>query len=237
MAVAGRVAVAKNTGHFSIESLRKLREMMVVEEFDKGSSIYWEAETNEKLYFLLKGKVKLTKINEEGKELTMYCFFSGDMFGEYPSENSYLNSYTAQTMEKSEIGVLRRCDIDKLLKESGELALEFSYWLSQTHRHTQLKLRDLLLYGKSGALASTLIRISNTYGIYEENKVKITKKFTNLELAELIGATRETVNRLLASFKQDGLIQYKKGRIEILDLAGLKEVNQCEECPVEICRL
>ncbi|UJL46696.1 Crp/Fnr family transcriptional regulator [Virgibacillus sp. NKC19-16] len=226
-----------NTGHFSVDSFNKFREMMVVEEYDKGSRVYWEAEENEKLYFLLKGKVNLTKINEEGKELTMYCFFSGDMFGEYPSERSHLSSYTAQTMEKSEIGVMQRCDIEKLFKESGDLALEFSYWLSQTHRHTQLKLRDLLLYGKNGALASTLIRIANTYGIHEGNKIKITNKFTNMELAALIGATRETVNRILTAFRQDDLIQYKKGRIEILDLAGLKEVNQCEECPVEICRL
>ncbi|WP_373894850.1 Crp/Fnr family transcriptional regulator [Virgibacillus natechei] len=237
MALVDQVAVARNTGHFSSGSIRKLREMMVVEEFDKGSHVYWEAETNEKLFFLLNGKVKLTKLNEEGKGLTMYCFFSGDMFGEYSSERSHLSSYTAQTMEKSEIGVMKRCDIEKLLKEPGDLALEFSYWLSQTNRYTQLKLRDLLLYGKNGALASTLIRISNTYGIHEENKIKISNKFTNTDLAELIGATRETVNRILAAFRQDDLIQYRKGRIEILDMAGLKEVNQCEECPVEICRL
>ena len=100
-----------------------------------------------------------------------------------------------------------------------------------------MKLRDLLLYGKNGALAAILIRISNTYGINKNDKIVISKRFTNIELAKLIGATRETVSRLLTGFKQDGLIHYNYGNIEILNVNGLKEINQCENCPLEICRL
>ncbi|GAB3060171.1 Crp/Fnr family transcriptional regulator [Virgibacillus ainsalahensis] len=237
MGLVNQLIVERNTEHFSTEGLDKLRENMAVRSFDEGSKIYWEGDNSEEIYYLMQGKVKLTKLNEDGKELTMYHYFSGDLFGEYPSMNSQMCSFTAQTTEESIIGVIQQRDVDELVREFGYLALELTQWMSQMQRYTQMKLRDLLLYGKNGALASTLIRISNTYGSEERNKINITRKFTNIELAKLIGATRETVNRLLADFKQNGLISYEQGRIEILNMDGLKSINQCEGCPAEICRL
>lgn len=72
--------------------------------------------------------------------------------------------------------------------------------MGQMHRVTQSKFRDLMLFGNPGALCSTLIRLSNTSGEESGRHILISKKLTNSELGELIGATRESVNRLFLTF-------------------------------------
>src|SRR5699024_3682676 len=115
--------------------------------------------------------------------------------------------------------------------------IEFMQWQNHMKRFIQLKLRDLLFHGKDGALASTILRTANTYGENREDSIFVTRKFTNNDFAEMIGSSRETINRLLLSFKENGIISYKNGWIEVLDMPRLKELCHCEECPVSICRL
>lgn len=237
MNVYTQLAVEANTKDFSIHCMNRLKEIMYVGQYQEGSNVFWEGDVNNSLYYLLDGKVKLTKLNESGKDLTLSLYFPGDLFGEYDATNIQSNSFSAQVIEYSEVGVIQQNELEILLKQDMELAAEFTQWQSQIRRYVQLKLRDLLLYGKNGALASILVRAANTYGIQRGNTILITEKFTNYDLANLIGATRETVNRLLSVFKKDGLIQTANGRIEILDITALKEINRCEKCPIELCRL
>jgi len=226
-----------NTSCFSGGHMGLLIDRMYIREFAKGEQLYWEGDISKSLYFILKGKVKLSKLNEDGKELTLYNYFKGDLFGEYVTANDPFNSFTAQVTTNSTIGVLQQENLEELMRGHPGFATEFSMWLNLNHRYTQMKLRDLLLYGKNGALAAILIRMTNTYGKTKDNRIVITRRFTNIELAKLIGATRETVNRLLTGFKQKSLIHYSYGKIEVLNIEGLKEMNQCENCPLEICRL
>ncbi|MDC3413500.1 Crp/Fnr family transcriptional regulator [Aquibacillus sp. 3ASR75-11] len=237
MSMVNQLAVETNTTHFSKECFRKLQEIMYMEKFDQGSRIYWEGDTNDKLYYLMEGSVKHTKLSEDGKDLTLNYFFQGDLFGEFDPMNKQNSACTAQAMENCKIGVIQQSDLEVLVWQNGDFAIEFTQWLSHMQYYTQLKLRDLLFHGKNGALAAMLIRTANTYGIRNGNRIVITEKFTNNELANLIGSTRETVNRMLATFRQEGLIKYDHGRIEILDLTKLKQICQCEDCPIGICRL
>ncbi len=237
MKVYSKIAVETNTRIFSVECINALKQVMYIEQYQKGSCVFWEGDINNNLYLLLDGKIKLTKLNEFGKDLTVSVYLPGDLFGEFDATNMQVNSFTAEVMEHCKIGVIQQDDLELLLKQDVDLAVEFTQWQSQSQRYMQMKLRDLLLYGKNGALASTLIRAANTYGIQQGNTILISEKFTNYDLANLVGATRETVNRLLTAFKKAGLIKYAQGRIEILNLSGLREINRCEDCPIDICRL
>ena len=237
MNVTPQIAIHSNTNHFSPEFMNMLKEMMYTADYEADSYVFWEGDPNNWLYLLVEGKIKLTKLNEFGKDLTLAVHFSEDLFGEYDPTETQMNSFSAEVIEPAQVGIIQQLELKSRLKQNGNLASEFSEWQSLSRRYTQYKLRDLLLYGKNGALASTLIRAANTYGIELDGRIIITEKFTNYDLANLIGATRETVNRLLSSLKKDGLIKVAHGKIEILNLSGLKEINRCEECPVSICRL
>jgi CRP/FNR family transcriptional regulator len=111
-------------------------------------------------------------------------------------------------------------------------------WMGLMQRTTQSKFRDLMLFGKTGALASTLIRLTNTCGEKsEDGSIKLAIKLTNTDLANMIGTTRESVNRLLSTYKEEGVISYEQGQIIIHDLLYLKSIVNCPNCPPEICRI
>ncbi|ASK62646.1 Crp/Fnr family transcriptional regulator [Virgibacillus phasianinus] len=237
MGLVNQLTVETNTVHLSDRSMQKLREIMNLETFSKDSRIFWEGDSNDKLFFLQEGTVQLTKLSEDGKDLTLHYFFPGDLFGEFDPMHKQTSALTAVAVEKCVIGVIKQAHLKVLLWQDGDLAIEFAQWQTHMQHYTQLKLRDLLFHGKNGALAAMLVRAANTYGIKSGKKIVISKKFTDSELANLIGSSRETVNRMLKSFKKSGMIKCEQGNIELLDLTGLKKICHCEDCPVGICRL
>ncbi len=96
----------------------------------------------------------------------------------------------------------------------------------------------MILNGKKGALFSTLIRLSNTYGKPLENDtIYIDLPLTNTEIANLCATSREMINRMLNDLKKHNIISFEKGYITIHDLQFLKDEISCENCPLQICRI
>ncbi|WP_162287867.1 Crp/Fnr family transcriptional regulator [Indiicoccus explosivorum] len=206
------------------------------QNFSKGETVFSEGDRMDRLYFVKSGMVRLTKSTDEGHTLSFYHFRTGDLIGQLEGAG-HTSSFTAETLTGCRIGIIRRRDLEEAIRRNGDLAIDFMRWLSFMNHFTQTKLRDLMFFGKNGALASTLLRIANTYGVPEDGKIRFTMKFTNAEIADMIGATRETVNRLLTQFKKDGIIGYENGSIVITDREALKSICHCENCPLSVCRL
>ncbi len=227
----------RNTICFSNENLTLLTSYMKNQALDQGSYLFWEYDLVEQFYYIKKGKIKVTKTNTEGKEFILYIFQSGDFLGNLDPFRDAKQSFNAEAMEPTEIGVIQKSDIEQLLSGNNQLTIEFMKWIGLMHRITQTKFRDLMFYGKKGALCSTLIRLSNSFGREDKNGILITEKITNHELADYIGAARENVNRMLADLKKSDVIDTEDGYIRIKKIDVLKEICQCENCPIEICRM
>lgn len=226
-----------NSLFFSDNSLSKLKNVMLEKVVSKGTWLFLEGDSADKLYFLKNGIMKLTKTADDGKELALYYYQPGDFLGEFEGMDVTTCSFGAKAVHDSTVGVVHLQDLKRLLQNNGELALDFVKWTTHLQRFTQYKLRDLLFYGKEGALASTLIRMANSYGKENDGHIQFSVEFTNSELAQMIGATRETVNRMLRQLKKKNVIDYQHGSIVIKDLQHLKEICHCENCPVEVCHL
>src|SRR5690625_7767180 len=113
--------------------------------------------------------------------------------------------------------------MEKNLKKNGDLAIEFMKWGSDHMRKFQTKIRDLLLNGKKGALYSTLIRLSNSFGIKQHGGILIDLPLTNQELAQFCAATRKSVNRMLSVLRKLNVISMtKEGKILIKNITYLK---------------
>lgn len=229
------VAVEPNTSNF--RGFEKLKAIIHDKRFTKKSAIYCEGDPCEYLFFIKKGTVKLSKVSDDGMDLTLHFFYPGDLFGEYNGADQHPANFFAEAVTDCTIGCIHQEELNAYMAQDGDLAVEFSKWLSGMQWYTQIKLRDILFHGKNGALASTLLRAVNTYGVELDGAIHITRKFTNYELANLIGATRETVNRMLSQFQKDGLIDHVNGRLTILNVEELKKICHCEGCPLSICRL
>ncbi|KSU64396.1 Crp/Fnr family transcriptional regulator [[Bacillus] enclensis] len=205
----------------------------------KGSFLFQEGERADELFLIRSGVFQISKLSLEGKELNMRICKKDDYIGELTlfSENAtYMLS--AYALEAGEVLTIQRNQLEKALINDAPLTFEFMKWISTQLRKNQSKIRDLIMHGKKGALYSTLIRISNSYGVKMDDGILLDIHLTNQELAKFCAATRESVNRMLSDLKKKGMIDYTPdGRIILLDLGYLREEIGCENCPIDICNI
>ncbi|WP_025683355.1 Crp/Fnr family transcriptional regulator [Paenibacillus maysiensis] len=226
-----------NTSCFSETSFNRLQVMMKDRVMPESSHLFWEGDTADKLFYIKRGRVKVTKTTDEGKELILYMYQSGDLVGQADPFFGTKHSFSAEVLEDSDIGVVDHTDLELLICQHCDFAIDFMKWMGSHHRITQTKFRDLMMYGKPGALCSTLIRLCNTYGEPHGEHILIHKKITHTDLSNMIGATRESVNRMLSDLRKKNAVEYDNGMIVVKDLEMLQGVCHCELCPREICRI
>ncbi|MFD4705639.1 Crp/Fnr family transcriptional regulator [Gottfriedia sp. NPDC058432] len=205
----------------------------------KGTFLFQEGEDATELYLIKSGMIQISKLTLNGDELNLRICKKDDLIGELTlfSENAnYMLS--AYALEESEVQVIPKDILEKKLINHAPLTFEFMKWISTHLRKNQSKIRDLVLSGKKGALYSTLIRISNSYGEIIENGILLNIHLTNQELAKFCAATRESVNRMLSDLRKKDVISYTPdGKIIIKDLQFLKNEIGCDNCPKDICNI
>lgn len=225
---------------FMPESIKELLNSLDhTMKMQKGTFLFQEGMPAKELYIIRSGRVQISKISQDGKELTLRICTVGDIVGEltlFTNEAKYL--LNAKVLESGEVAVLKKEYLEQQLIENGALAYEFMKWMSDHFRRTQTKFRDLVLHGKKGALYSTLIRMTNSYGITrEDGSILINIPLTNQDLANFCGTSRESINRMLSDLRKDEIISVNKGKITIHDLEYLKKEINCENCPPELCNI
>ncbi|WP_084077808.1 Crp/Fnr family transcriptional regulator [Ureibacillus massiliensis] len=206
---------------------------------DKGNHIFQEGEMAHDIFLIKEGKVQISKEQESGKELTIRICGKGSILGETTLFSQIgSHSTSAIALSQTEIFSLSKSDLELLLTEQPALLIEYLKWLQNENIKNQSLIRDLVMNGKKGALYSTLIRLSNTYGeITDDNKIFINFNLTNTELANLCSTSREMVNRMLNDLRKQNVLSIDKGYITIHDLNYLKTEICCDNCPIEICRI
>jgi len=206
---------------------------------NKGNKIFLEGERAKEIYYIQSGVISISQESETGKELTIRICGHDNIIGEGSLFcNLVYNSMTAKVLEPSTLYVLSRKSLEHLLEEQPTVMVEYMKWLQTENLKHQSRLRDLVLNGKKGALFSTLIRLSNTYGKPVENDaIFIDFQLTNTEIANLCATSREMINRMLSDLKKHEIITFDKGFITIHDLQFLKNEIACENCPLQVCRI
>lgn len=204
----------------------------------KDSYLFQQGEPVKELYVLLSGKIQIGKTSVEGKELTLRYCGAGDLIGELAFDAEEVNYLVdAKVMEEGEVAVIKQNQLRSRLNDNPELMNELLKYFNLQYRKDQTKFRDLVLYGKKGALYSTLIRLANSYGVKKANGIYLDVNLTNQEIANFCATSRESVNRMLNDLKRDNIIGIKKGKITIFQLNALKEAINCENCPVVLCSI
>ncbi|MGG4147065.1 Crp/Fnr family transcriptional regulator [Paenibacillus algorifonticola] len=238
-----RPAIAQGEGiaaFFTPADLERLTERMSMHRYESGNHLFWEGDAASYHYLIVSGRIKLTRMMSDGKSLTLSFAGHGDFLGEYGGEGELMHGMSAEATEEVVAGLIASDELELLLNTNGSMAVSFAKWLGIMQQISQSKLRDLTQFGKLGALASTLIRLSNMYGVLRPEGLHLDIRLTNNELAELIGATRESVNRMLAALKDEEVIKVVRGEIIILKLDELRQHCECPTAPTcakGVCRL
>ncbi|MGY0692787.1 Crp/Fnr family transcriptional regulator [Virgibacillus sp. FSP13] len=164
----------------------------------KGSFLFSEGESAEELYIIQSGTIQIGKLSPDGRELILRICDKGDIVGELSLYDDVKYILNAKVLEDGEVAVIKKSQLEDELMNNGSLAIEFMKVMNQAFRRDQTRFRDLVQHRKKGALFSTLIRLSNSYGKKQANgSIYIDMVLTNQELANFCGTSRESVNRLL----------------------------------------
>ncbi|MFF2480200.1 Crp/Fnr family transcriptional regulator [Paenibacillus sp. NPDC058071] len=208
-----------------------------------GQLLYREGAPCCAVYCICSGSVKLRKTSSDGKSLLLTIAGPGEIVGEMqgdPDEEPLFHFSSAQAAQDTIVAILYHTDFDMLVAHDAEAAYLFGKAMAGKRRIAESKLRDLVNAPKLTALSSCLLRLGNSFGVTSSTGVRIDVKLTHSELGEMIGATRESVNRLLAALKEQGTIGASRGRIVIQREQDLRQIAGCPDCPgcpAEVCRI
>lgn len=210
-----------------------------LKNIDKDVYLFQEGMPAQYIYIINSGIIQIGKMTEEGKELTLRLCQHGSIIGELTLfSDSVPYVLNAKALKASTVLKISKTDLEKELMNNNALAIDFMKWSTDHMRVFQYKIRDLLLYGKKGALYSTLIRLTNSYGTEHPEGIKIDLSLTDSELAAFAAATRESANRTLIELREKNIVSpLESGKLLIKDLEYLRDQIGCEDCPLVICHI
>ncbi|AEG61524.1 Crp/Fnr family transcriptional regulator [Desulforamulus ruminis] len=208
----------------SEDQLLEISRLLFERSYNKGRIIFMEGEPGEAVYILKAGFIKLTKRLEDGREHILHFVNPGEVFAEVVLFGGGNYPATAEVQEASVVGVLRNQDIERLLSSHPNMAVEMLRIMSKRLRTAQEKIMNLALHDTSRRLAFTLLKMAEDHGVTHPRGTLINFSLTNQEFANLTGTSRETVNRMLNSFKRAGAIDIERQQIILTNKNKLEDL-------------
>ncbi|MBI4830523.1 MAG: Crp/Fnr family transcriptional regulator [Candidatus Lindowbacteria bacterium] len=212
-------------GELSERHLRQIVSLVSYHRFSEKQVIYMPSDPRARLYAILSGRVKLTQVSPEGKELVLCVLGKGDVFGELCLFDEGPHSTLATALEDAEIFSVKCSDLAKFMAEDPALVTALGKHVGERLRTLEQKLSDFAFKDVAQRLASLIVDLAQDYGEKAvSGEYVIEMKITHQDLAGLIGSTRETTTTTLNQFRDKGLIEFKRGRIMVLDVERLERM-------------
>lgn len=209
----------------SEKELSEVEQTSLKETYKKKETIFSEGEPSDWLYILTKGKVKITKLSYEGKEIILEIIKAPDFFGGLAALKGFPYPASAIAMEDSEVIKIPRGVFLKLVEKYPSINKAMLSFLIDRVKVTQETLKNVALERVETRVASALLRLSEKYGRPQEDGLLIDLRLTKQELADMVGTTVETAIRIMSKFKKSGYLNEKDGRVIIKNLNKLKELS------------
>lgn len=189
--------------------------------FAKGMILFHKGSPGQTMYIIESGKVRIFALSESGQEITLNIYGAGDVFGEFSLLDGLPRSAGAVAMEKTIALTLHRDPFFQHLEACPHMARSIIEVLTARLRFTTKHAESLAFLDIPGRVAMTLLDLADRYGT-EKAGLELSLRLTQSELATWVAATRESVNKVLGTFRDQGLIAVEGQTITILDLEGLE---------------
>jgi CRP/FNR family transcriptional regulator, cyclic AMP receptor protein len=207
------------------ETLEVLDKIKFTGIYPKGSMLFVEGEQPRGVFFLCSGRVKLTTSSSEGKTLIVKIADVGEVLGASATILDKPYEVSAETIEPSQLNFIKRDDFVRLLGSHSDVCMHVAKQLSEKYQSAQRDLRSLgLSQTTSVKLARLLVEWAGNRGEATPKGTRITLLLTHEEAAQMIGTTRETVTRILSSFRKREIIEIKGSSLFILNRKQLEEI-------------
>ncbi len=205
-------------------AVRKLAAITSAAAYPKGAILFVEGQSPRGVFILCSGRVKLSTSSADGRTLILRISEPGEVLGLPATVTGKPYELTADVIEPSQANFIRREDFLLFLREHGEAALRVAQQLGETYHSAIAEMRSIgLSHSAAEKLARFLLELSADHDD-GKTEIRLTLTLTHEEIAQMIGASRETVTRLFADFKKKELLQVRGSTLIIKNKAGLETV-------------
>ena len=185
--------------------------------FSRGTTIFDEGEPGDRLYIIVDGKVKLARHAPDGRENLLSVMGPSDIFGELSIFDPGPRTSSAVCVTEVTAATMDSQMLKQWITDHPEISQQLLRVLARRLRRTNASLADLIFTDVPGRVAKTLLQLANRFGTQEGGALRVNHDLTQEEIAQLVGASRETVNKALATFMHRGWIKLEGKSVLIVD--------------------
>lgn len=201
--------------------LKALARMCRLRQVDRGTVVCSRGEPGDSMMIVSSGRVRISSVSIEGREIILNEILAGQPFGEIAFLDGSERTADATALERSRLLVLHRRDFQPFLRERVDLCIAVMQLLCGRLRHTTEQVEDLALRSLEARLARVILAFVASSGKeMGQDGITVPLSLSQRELGEITGATRESVNKTLRSWREMGLAELHDKTFHILDADG-----------------
>jgi CRP-like cAMP-binding protein len=214
--------------HLRPEELARLAATATLVRHRPQATIFQKGDPGGSMMAVVRGRVKICTYSADGKELVLNIIDRGGLFGEIALLDGQPRSADAVAIEDAELLVLERNRLMPFLTANPEIATRLIAVLCQRLRATSEVLEDALLRDAPSRVARGLLRLTTTFGKREAGGTRLDIKLSQQQIGNLIGISRESINKYIVEWSRLGYLVVSAGFITIVDKEALESLSEIE---------
>jgi CRP-like cAMP-binding protein len=209
----------------SDQDLEKIAALGIRKKYRKSSVILLEEETGAALFVIVSGKVKIVRMDDDGREVILSILSDSDFFGEMAILDGLTRSASAVATAKSELLMIHRKDFISLLNDYPRVAIALLRELTTRLRKADAQIKSLSLKDAAGRVANVILQLADEIGMFRKGRVEIDELPLQQDMANMAGTSRETISRMLHRFIKKGYLLLQGNKLIINDYEGFKNLH------------
>ena len=204
------------------QQLAELAQMARRQRFGRDEVVFYQGDNGDSFYVILSGQVKVSVSSPEGQEAILVMLDAGESFGELALLDEQPRSATIEATRPTEVLVMRRDEFHRIIHHHPDVALSLLRVMTKRLRDTDQLVQDAAFLDVAERLAKKLLALVDSHGRRSERGIELDIHLTQQDLAAMIGATRESVNKQLGAFRDRGILAVDRQRITIIKPEALR---------------
>lgn len=199
----------------------ELEPYLSTASFRKRETIFSEGEAPEWLFLVLSGKVKITRLSHEGKEIILEVISPGDIFGGVAVIRGFPYPANAVAMEDTTVLKISRKNLMRIVDRFPNVMYCMALQLGDRMKSSHDSLKNIALERVEARIAALLLKLARKVGVKKKEGILIDMRLTKQDVADMVGTTVETSIRTFSKFKKQELIAESSGKFIIRNKEGL----------------
>lgn len=209
-------------GELTESEQKEIWNHVITRSYTKSNIILFEEDQGDSLFIIKEGKVKITRLSEEGKEVILSILGEGEFFGEMSLLDGESRSANVIALSDCKVFILKRDNFLSIIKSTPQIAITLLEELAGRIRKSDQQIEYLSLADAENRVAMTILRIAEQSGTFKMGKVTIEELPMQQDMANMSGTSRETISRMLSEFADKGYIERKGKKLVLLDYEKFK---------------